>query len=732
MVVELIPKSKNLVIGTDGSGTWACGRSFFSIEVSGVYNNQVWNMPGLFMEVVSKTGQAQLDIMKQLFSFWRHYQKLAAIPDKDQVYSKDVSQIIFDNASDNTGSYNGLGKLFQDERQREFEALKTTHRWTNLTSLTIKGCDDHCSNLASKLFGEKVVQYLQYWGYHNLIIGKNTKKDAAAYLAFKFTKTIIRGPHSRVFSEFCNRLCGSSPSAFRVDSKRYNQVDLACRTIFKYYVPLFLYQVLIYYTMTETQKRDFPLFRHKMTIAILMIRAKGVSGINLPFMRVAASFQKEKEYIEFQHNLQNQLGEMIKQPALFYNQSTFYEGPAALHSSEKKDDVVKMQSESLFLPLLAIGERFEEDEHLKKSITTQILNICKIQISNQQIQSIQDEIKQNEQKHLTIDGSLRLCNDDNYNIQGDLYYAISNPQDIEGITIAKRTIEQETADILVQTKQLQENIVRDKKQLHIKKKSSAVAQTKEDLKDMMTAMFPVTKHQKSKGCVELEQFMKTLKIAETIQDVTRINSDIMEVEETSCSSLNIYGKTASESRQIAILAQLYISTFYCKNQELKKNFKTSGENNKLIKNSNRETESLFGVVKGLMEENKWFGSLYLWAIITIRAFRNLKIVKKEDIADIMEKMNNIAPLYDQALEFIKKQPTRNDFNKYYFEKYFDNWMDETLQARIKSASEDVDLVVATHLKAMNIMLKEEKRVLKRHLCQYLEIGPSKCNLTRGC
>lgn len=125
-----------------------------------------------------------------------------------QFQTYDIRQLIFDNASENTGAKGGLGVLFKTEREKDWQKNEMPGQ---LPNLILKGCDDHIANLASVDFGKRVVEILEEAGFNSLIVGKASKKDPAAATASKIAKTLLRGPYSRLLHHFCMLLCGRSP-----------------------------------------------------------------------------------------------------------------------------------------------------------------------------------------------------------------------------------------------------------------------------------------------------------------------------------------------------------------------------------------------------------------------------------------------------------------------------------------------------------------------------------------
>src|SRR5690606_26698368 len=161
-----------------------------------------------------------LKLIQSCFGFLRYLQQQASIPLSKQFRMYHVSQMIFDNASENTGKSGGLGVLFQRAREEEWKSVqlpgaeaKDTYpdKSQDLPPCILKGCDDHVANLVSAQFSTRLISLLKDWGLTNLIVGKHKNQDSAAYVSKKLAKTVLRGPYSRLFREFAFRLCGERP-----------------------------------------------------------------------------------------------------------------------------------------------------------------------------------------------------------------------------------------------------------------------------------------------------------------------------------------------------------------------------------------------------------------------------------------------------------------------------------------------------------------------------------------
>jgi hypothetical protein len=208
---DLIPSSCSLILGCDVASVWAIQRSFFVATLSGIHGGQLWEMPLLFCEILEKGSQTELELLRGAFSFLRKLQTIAGVA--ELISFPNITELVFDNASENTGIHNGLGFLFLRAREQEW---KETAKEGSLPPCALKGCDDHIANLISAEFGRRVAQFLKEKKRFSLIVtGKKQMKDCASACATKYAKTLFRGNESRIFSEFTRRLCGIHPPGMK-------------------------------------------------------------------------------------------------------------------------------------------------------------------------------------------------------------------------------------------------------------------------------------------------------------------------------------------------------------------------------------------------------------------------------------------------------------------------------------------------------------------------------------
>jgi hypothetical protein len=79
MTTVLLPESRSITLGCDGSSVWTVQRSFFTIVLSDIYNGVMWDMLGLFVETFSKGAAAGLELIKRCFAFLRNLQSIGTI-----------------------------------------------------------------------------------------------------------------------------------------------------------------------------------------------------------------------------------------------------------------------------------------------------------------------------------------------------------------------------------------------------------------------------------------------------------------------------------------------------------------------------------------------------------------------------------------------------------------------------------------------------------------------------
>jgi hypothetical protein len=106
-----------------------------------------------------------------------------------ETYIYDIKRIVFDTTFENTGLKNGIGVLFEAERQRRYvsnQNKKKTINYLSLQPLIQKSCCDHVAQLRIVNFRKSIVNVLQIIDSELVTTSEKTKE----FILFPLLKSL--------------------------------------------------------------------------------------------------------------------------------------------------------------------------------------------------------------------------------------------------------------------------------------------------------------------------------------------------------------------------------------------------------------------------------------------------------------------------------------------------------------------------------------------------------------
>ena len=113
-IAKILSSAKDIWIGTDGGSE--DDRNFIELHVMGTLNGEYFHH---FINIIEREHFTGKDIASWIVEQFNYYLTLQKQLKIRETYLYDIKGIVFDTTSENTGKYNGVGKCFEEHRQRQ-------------------------------------------------------------------------------------------------------------------------------------------------------------------------------------------------------------------------------------------------------------------------------------------------------------------------------------------------------------------------------------------------------------------------------------------------------------------------------------------------------------------------------------------------------------------------------------------------------------------------------------
>lgn len=219
---DRIIKSSHLGFGSDETPHQKAGRSFLEIHVFGCLEGEFWCSLLYSVELFgseNKTARATVDNLLDAYSYLQKFGMLSirfislfSQLGKDFPALHEFYILSYDNCPTNTGEFNGVGKLWGEEREKSYRAIYGN---TDAMIPTIcRGCKDH----ESAMFGKHFASGMLIFFSPDLIVrsSDNVQREGTRATRLALQRQII----GSLFDQDIDRVFGiryaNRPTAFSV------------------------------------------------------------------------------------------------------------------------------------------------------------------------------------------------------------------------------------------------------------------------------------------------------------------------------------------------------------------------------------------------------------------------------------------------------------------------------------------------------------------------------------
>jgi len=144
--------STELFVSIDGMQH--ADRKFSSLEIGGVYNNEMWVLPLQLSQVTTSTAQQQAEHIELCINYISDLQQEL---DVSRINLLNICTIAYDNCNTNTGRKNGIYAHLNEKRKQLHLRSNSQDPYVPLID---KGCSEHILSLCCKHFHSNLLQFL--------------------------------------------------------------------------------------------------------------------------------------------------------------------------------------------------------------------------------------------------------------------------------------------------------------------------------------------------------------------------------------------------------------------------------------------------------------------------------------------------------------------------------------------------------------------------------------------